>query len=99
MQGLAGTSIFINAEMLEEYAELDAGLGQNLAGVILSVLGHHLSLNPGGTHDDKISICAIRREDARVVEVDLGIERRRVGRCETITLNKIEERNSEFAFV
>lgn len=99
LHGIANTALFIEAKLLDDYAELDAGLGQNLVGVILSVLGHHLSLNPGGTHNDKISVCSIRREDVRVVEVDLGIERRRVRGCETIILTKIAERDSDVDFV
>jgi hypothetical protein len=91
LHAIRSASVFVDSDVMEDYAEIDVALGQNLAGVILSVLSYHLGINPGGVHDDQITICAIRREDATLVELVLHIERTRRNGMEHIVLRKGEE--------
>src|SRR5690242_20128660 len=67
LHGICSPAVLIDAEVLEDYVEMDAALGQNLAGVVLAVLACHLEMNPGGTHHDQLTICTVRREDAVTV--------------------------------
>ena len=91
-------TVLMDQALLEEYAEVDAALGQNLIGVILSVLSYHLSTTPGGLSRDQISFNAVRREDALLVDVELELRRSRSGTGERLVLRKIAEHESEFQF-
>jgi hypothetical protein len=95
LHGICSSEVIIEAEILEDFAEMDVALGQNLVGVVLAVLACHLEMNSGGTHRDQVTICTVRREDAVTVELDLQITHtRRQGR-ERIFLRKGEEREVE----
>lgn len=84
-------SVFLEARVLEEYAELDPTLGQNTAGVILAVLGCHLAAG-NGIGDDRLSVCLKRREDGQLVEVDLMLLRRRQAGGECLYLRRADVR-------
>lgn len=86
--GIQNPQVSIHTEILEDYSEIDSSLGQNLVGVILSVLTCHLELNPGGTRDDQITVCVIRRDDAAQVELHLSLQRSRRQGIEHILLVK-----------
>lgn len=93
LMGIHGPKVSIQSEVLENYCELDGALGQNLAGVILSVLACHLDQNPGGTFDDRVLVCAIRRDDGTPVEIGLEIQRFRDCGVEHIVLVRIGEQS------
>jgi hypothetical protein len=95
LHDICSPAVLMDAQILDDYGEIDVAAGRNLIGVILAVLACHLEMNPGGTHEDQVTVCAVRREDAATVELDLQItHRRRQGR-EQIFLQKGEEREVE----
>lgn len=91
--GIDRPRIAVQSDVLENYCELDSALGQNLTGVILSVLACHLGNNPGGTYDDRIEVCALRRDDAAPVEISLELHRFRDRGSEYILLVRRDERS------
>lgn len=93
--GIRPEAVFIESEVLDRYAELDTAIGLNAAGVVLSVLAAQLGVNPGGVASESVTVCLLRREDARPVEVDLQIHRlrRRGGEC--LLLRHARERTLE----
>ena len=92
LHGIRSSAVLMESEIFDSYGELDPALGQNLAGVILALLACHLEMNPGGTHEDQITICAIRRDDSTTVELNLLITRKGRQEGEQIVLHKGNER-------
>jgi len=84
--------VFIETEILDNYSELDPSLGQNTIGVVLAVLSCHLHMSRGGLGEDTITVCLLRRQDDRVVELDLGLHRRRHAAGECFELRRLAER-------
>lgn len=91
--GLPVETLFLEGSVLNDYAELDPALGYNVAGTILSVL--HNQVRQIGGLDEFVTVCLVRREDARAVELELALKhRKRFGRgC--IMLRKSAERPTE----
>jgi hypothetical protein len=87
--------VYLNLQLVTDYAELDPNLGQNAVGVILSVLSHHLATGRAGLGDDAITVCLQRREDGQLVEVDLAVRRRRNQGRECLIVSRAGERNME----
>jgi hypothetical protein len=85
--------VFLEEEVLDAYAEIDPALGQNVIGVIFAVLSCHLALGQGSLGDDQMTVCLNRREDSRMVEVDLGIRRHRHAGRECLSLRRVAERD------
>lgn len=50
-------------------------IAANLVGLILAVLRCHLAGKSNGVPQETMTICMFRRDDARLVEVELQIER------------------------
>jgi hypothetical protein len=90
--GIRNQRVLIETAVQDEYAEPDASLGFNAAGVILRVLARHLTSCPGGGGDDSIEACLHRREDGRLVEVQIGILRTRRQGKECLLLSRIGDR-------
>ncbi len=84
--------VLLQEELRDAYAEIDPTLGQNVIGIVLTVLACHLAMGQGGLSDDQITVCLIRREDDRLVEVDLGIHRHRQTGRECLSLRQLAER-------
>lgn len=86
--GLRHQKVLVESSVLEDYAETDPSLGLNTAGVVLTVLGQHMALSPGGGRDESILVALHRREDGQQVEVELSLSRtRRQGQeCLQLTL-------------
>ena len=82
-------AVFLEWAVLKNYAELDFTLGQNVVGVILSVLYFHQAGGGPGQDPDSIIVCLVRREDQQVVELPLAIDRRRVGGGKGLYLRRL----------
>ncbi len=87
--------VYLNLQLVDDYAELDPSLGQNVVGVVLSVLSHHLATRRAGLGDDAITVCLQRREDGQLVEVDLAVRRRRKQGRECLMVSRTTERTME----
>lgn len=96
--GIRSVTVLIDGEVIDSYREVDEKLGHNLIGVILSVLGCHLSMAPGGIPNERISISAVRREDAVLVDIDFQIRRSRSSGGERLVLSAVAERESDIQF-
>jgi hypothetical protein len=94
--GVRAKAVFIESNVLDDYAEIDFGLGQNVVGNILSVLRCHLSAGFGGRAVDTITVSLLRRDDAQIVELDLEVNRARQGGVERLLLRKVTEREINF---
>jgi hypothetical protein len=89
------SDVFLEEDFLDAYGEIDPALGQNVIGCVLAVLACHLALGNGSLGDDQMTVCLIRRQDDRTVEVDLGIRRHRHAGRESLSLRKVAERELE----
>jgi len=96
--GIHPQEVCVDSEVLDDYAEPDATLGQNIAGVILSVLACHIAVNPGGFRGRPILVCLLRREDARLVEVELQVHRLCHRQDESLQLRQTGERILDVQF-
>lgn len=89
------SNVFLEEEVLDAYGEIDPALGQNVIGCVLAVLGCHLALGNGNLGDDRMTVCLIRRQDDRMVEVDLEIRRHRQDGRECLSLRRLAEREMD----
>lgn len=85
-------AVSVETRILNDYAEIDPALGMNTAGVILTVLVCHIAMAPGGSAEDRITVCLQRRNDEHLVEVDLAIRRSRAAGGERLLLQFETER-------
>jgi hypothetical protein len=93
--GIHPYEICIQADILEDYAEIDRSPGLNVVGAILAVLACRLAAQPVDSRNDMISAYLVRRDDGRLVELDLHLSLiSRSGR-ESIVLSKADEREIE----
>lgn len=92
--GVLCAEVFIDSELLDDYAAPDAHLGLNAAGVILSVLSSHLAVHPSGAPHEPIHVCLLRRQDGRLVQLALELYRP-WGQEPCFQLRKARERNIE----
>jgi hypothetical protein len=92
---IRGLKVLIEASVLEDYAETDLALGMNAAGVILTVVGQHVVLNPGGGRDESIVVGLDRRDDGRNVELELSLTRSRRQGQENLRLTRLGDREVE----
>jgi hypothetical protein len=93
--GIRGPKVLIESSILEDYAETDPSLGMNAAGMILTVLGQQMALNPGGGRDESIVVGLNRRDDGRNVELDLSLTRSRRQGQEYLHLTRLGDREVE----
>jgi hypothetical protein len=95
--GIRSGAVFLDPEVLCDYAELDTALGHNVAGLVLCELGCHMLTKPrGSVSKDLITVCLCRREDDHVVEVDFHINRVFRQGNESLYLRKAGERILDF---
>jgi hypothetical protein len=59
--------------VLEKYQEVDPALGYDTLETVLSILSYHESIGDL-LRDGRMTVCLARRDDGRVVEVDLGVQ-------------------------
>jgi hypothetical protein len=90
--GIRRHAVWMDADLVVNYGEPDPTLGRNVGGMILSVLARHLAADPGGIEGDIITVCLLRREDAKIVEVDLRIIRIRHHGTARLLLSKVDVR-------
>ncbi len=93
--GLSMDSLLLEGALLNDYSEMDPAVGYNVVGTILSVLGQQVR-REGGV-GDLVSVCVRRREDARPVEVELEVKRRRRFGRGCILLRRAKERVIELS--
>ena len=74
---LRGPKVLIESSVLANYGEADPAMGLNATGMILTVLGQHIALAPGGGRDESLLVALHRRDDGRPVEVELSLTRSR----------------------
>jgi hypothetical protein len=70
-------SVFLDASIADDYAEVDRTLGHNAIGIVLRVLSQHLTGAPGGGGDETLTIALRRRGDGCEVELHLNLSRSR----------------------
>lgn len=90
--GIRPESVFLEPEILEDYAEPEPTLGRNAVGSILSALAAQLAVCPGGVPDECVTVSLCRCEDGQAVEVDLRIRRLRRDGLVRLVLGKTKER-------
>jgi hypothetical protein len=66
--------VLLEQRVLADFQEFDPDLGEDTAGVILSLLAYDLLTKPAG--DGRLTVCLLRRLDESPVEVDLMVLRR-----------------------
>jgi len=83
--------VLLERRVLADFHELDSDLGDDTAGVILSLLAYDLLTKPAG--DGRLTVCLVRRHDESLVEVDLMVLRRHKphGECIYLRLAGVRE--------
>lgn len=87
-----GPHVYLDERVLKDYMELDSRLGQNVAGVVLSALSCHLAAGRVAPDGGRIVVCLARRNDNRMVEVNLAVRRRGQSGREAFDLCWLAER-------
>jgi hypothetical protein len=87
-----GAHVFVDQELVDAYAELDPGLGQNVLGTILAVMATHLAGGKTLACNDVLPVDLRRREDGEPVEVQLRVRRFRSAGRECVALGCAGER-------
>jgi hypothetical protein len=90
--GIRHQRVLVVTTVQDDYAEPDVSLGFNAVGVILRVLAQHLAACPGGGGNDSIEVRLHRREDGRLVEVQIAILRSRRQGQECLLLSRLSDR-------
>ena len=72
--GIHPDALFVESDVLDDYAEVDVSLGENVVGAILAVLGCQREVRPLRVPDGMFSVCLLRRDDARLVEVGFHLD-------------------------
>jgi len=90
--GIRRQMVWLDAGVVEDYAEMDPTLGRNVGGVVLSVLARHLSTEPDGGNGNIVTVGLFRREDGKLVDVDLQITRGRHQGTSRLLLTKVDAR-------
>ncbi len=86
--------VLLEQRVLADFHEFDSDLGDDTAGVILSLLAYDLITKPAG--DGRLTVCLVRRQDESLVEVDLMVLRRHKphGECIYLRLAGVRELSS-----
>ena len=82
-------------EVVDNYGELDPGVGRNVVGTVLAVLGSHLAGGGSFAGSEVLPVCLLRREDGQTVEVDLLVRRLRKSGRECLAITAAGERPAE----
>jgi hypothetical protein len=93
--GIRNQKVLLDSSVLEDYSEADPNLGLNATGMVLTVLGQHVALSPGGGRDETIMVALHRRDDGRQVEVELSLSRTRRQGQECLQLTHLGDREVE----
>lgn len=65
----------LERRVLEDHCELDPAAGDNVTGLVLSVLSYD-ALMGGMLSDSRMTLCLVRRDSGQMVEVDIDVQRR-----------------------
>jgi hypothetical protein len=87
--------VVVEPGLLENYAPADPTVGYNTAGVLLSLLSYRLAATRPGKQRELITVCLARRQDDRLVELDVEVlpARRKDGCC--LYLRAIKEQEPQ----
>jgi hypothetical protein len=77
-------NVLLERRVLKDFREIDPDLGDDTAGVILSLLAFDLATKPAG--DGRLPVCLVRRSDEKIVEVELMVLRRQKSHGEHLYL-------------
>ena len=72
--GLRPDPLYVESDVLDNYAEVDVARGENVVGAILAVLAGRPAVGPGPGPAGLITVCLRRRDDGRLVEVDFHLD-------------------------
>jgi hypothetical protein len=89
------SQVWVHHDVVDSYGELDPGLGRNVVGAVLAVLGSHLVGGGSFAGSDVLPVCLRRREDGQPVEVDLLVRRLRKSGRECLAITAAAERPAE----
>jgi hypothetical protein len=90
-----GGQVWVHHDVLDAYGELDPGVGRNVVGAVLSVMGSHLATGGSFAGSEVLQVCLRRREDGQPVEVDLLVRRLRKSGHECLAISAAGERPAE----
>ena len=89
------SQVLVHHEVLDNYGELDPGMGRNVVGAVLSVLGCHLASGGSFAGIELLPVCLRRRQDGQPVEVELRVQRLRHSGRECLSVTPAGERLAE----
>ena len=89
------SQVWVHYEVMDTYSELDPGVGRNVVGAVLAVLGSHLAGGGSFAGSEVLPVCLRRREDGQPVEVDLLVRRLRKSGRECLAITATGERSAE----
>jgi hypothetical protein len=87
--------VWVHHDVVDSYGELDPGVGRNVVGAVLAVLGSHLAGGGSFAESDVLPVCLRRREDGQALEVDLLVRRLRNSGRECLAITATGERSAE----
>ena len=89
------SQVLVHNDILDDYAELDSGMGRNVVGAVLAVLGCHVANGGSFVDTEVLSVCLRRRQDGQPVEVVLRVSRVRRSARECLAVSLVGEQPSE----
>lgn len=89
------SQVWVHHDVVDTYGELDPGVGRNVVGTVLAVLGSHLASGGSFAGSDVLPVCLRRRDDCQPVEVDLLVRRLRKSGRECLAITATGERSAE----
>ena len=89
------SQVWVHHDVVDSYGELDPGVGRNVVGAVLAVLGSHLAGGGSFAGSEVLPVCLRRRDDCQPVEVDLLVRRLRKSGHECLAITAAGERAAE----
>ena len=89
------SQVWVHHDVVDTYGELDQGVGRNVVGAVLAVLGSHLAGGGSFAGSEVPPACLRRREDGQPVEVDILVRRLRKSGRECLAITATGERPAE----
>ena len=91
-RGLSLDFLFVDPAIMDDYAEVDPALGQNVAGALLDALQSQSQEGLEG-RAQTITIALVRRDDGQLVELDIRAESIRLRDYECLVLDTAGEQD------
>jgi hypothetical protein len=89
------SQVWVHLDVVDSYGELDPGVGRNVVGAVLAVLGSHFASGGSFAGSEVLPVCLRRRDDDQPVEVDLLVRRLRSSGRECLAITATGERSAE----